>query len=281
MRGRPPPTDPAHPEWDLPCDEAPFAFVDLEMTGLDVERDRVVEICVERVVGGECVGRLDSLVWPGEERAGGASEVHGLTSDALRGAPTFAELAPRVRELLAGAVPVAHAASWDQRFLRAELARLELDLGLEHWIDTLWLSRRSFLFQTHSLAALRGHFGLDAEGSHRASGDVAALREVFRRCAEVLRPVSPRDLWESLSTSDHARAVVMEGLFAAQAAGLPVKIAVRSSGKPVREVVVVVTDVLSDVDPPRAIGYLLPGRGRRELRADRILRIEPLPAKPT
>ena len=41
-----------------------------------------------------------------------------------------------------------------------------------------------------------------------------------------------------------------------------------------------VTEILSDVDPPRAIGYLLPGRGRRELRADRILRIEPLPASP-
>ena len=250
------------------------------MTGLDVERDRVVEICVERVVGGACVGRLESLVWPGEERAGGASEVHGLTCDALRGAPTFAELAPRVNELLAGAVPVAHAASWDQRFLHAELARLELDLNLEHWIDTLWLSRRSFLFPTHSLAALRGQFGLDADGSHRASGDVAALREVFRRCVEVLRPVSPRDLWEILTPSEHARAAVMEGLVAAQASGLPVKIAVRPSGKAAREVVVVVTEILSDVDPPRAIGYLLPGRGRRELRADRILRIEPLPASP-
>lgn len=278
---RPSRTPPAGPSWDLPCEEAPFAFVDLEMTGLDVERDRVVEICVERVVGGECVGRLESLVWPGEERAGGASEVHGLTSDALRGAPTFAELAPQLSVLLAGAVPVAHAASWDQRFLRAELSRLGLELELEHWIDTLWLSRRSFMFPTHSLAALRGQFGLGADGSHRASGDVAALREVFRRCAEVLRPVSPRDLWESLSTSDQARAAVMEGLAAAQAAGLPVKIAVRAAGKPVREVVVVVTEILSDMDPPRAIGYLLPGRGRRELRADRILRIEPLTPEPT
>ena len=31
----------------------------------------------------------------------------------------------------------------------------------------------------------------------------------------------------------------------------------------------------ADLDPPRVIGYQLPGRGRRELRADRILRVDP------
>lgn len=277
---RPVRTRPEGAPWDLPIDEAPFAFVDLEMTGLDVAHDRVVEVCVERVVGGECVGRIDSLVWPGEERAGGASHVHGLSSETLRGAPTFADLAARVSELLDGAVPVAHAASWDARFLHAELGRVGLDLTLEHWIDTLWLSRRAFLFPTHSLTALRGHFGLTPEKSHRAGGDVAAMREVFRRCADVLRPVSARDLWETLSSSDRARSVVMEALVAAKESGVPVKIAVRTAGKPVRELVVVVTEILSDMDPPRAIGYLLPGRGRRELRADRILRIEPLAPEP-
>ena len=44
---------PAGPPWDLPIAEAPLAFVDLEMTGLDAVHDRVVEVCVERVVGGE------------------------------------------------------------------------------------------------------------------------------------------------------------------------------------------------------------------------------------
>ncbi len=230
---RPERTQPEGPPWDLPIDEVPFAFVDLEMTGLDVEHDRVVEVCVERVVGGECVGRVDSLVWPGEERAGGASHVHGLSSERLRGAPVFAELVSQVRGLLDGAIPVAHAASWDARFLRAELGRAGVELPLAHWIDTLWLSRRAFLFPTHSLAALRGHFGLAPEGSHRAGGDVAAMREVFRRCAGVLRPVSARDLWESVASSDRARGVVLGALIAARESGSPVKIAVRSAGRSV------------------------------------------------
>ena len=35
-----------------------------------------------------------------------------------------------------------------------------------------------------------------------------------------------------------------------------------------------ITAIDLGLDPPRVIGYQLPGRGRRELRADRILRIE-------
>lgn len=43
----------------------------------------------------------------------------------------------------------------------------------------------------------------------------------------------------------------------------------------------VLVEIVAGLDPPRVIGYQLPGRGRRELRADRILRIEPVdPAAP-
>jgi hypothetical protein len=35
-----------------------------------------------------------------------------------------------------------------------------------------------------------------------------------------------------------------------------------------------VTDVRTDLDPPQVLGYLLPSRSRRELRADRILALD-------
>jgi DNA polymerase-3 subunit epsilon len=73
---------PPGPPWDVPVERASFAFVDLEMTGLDVTRDRVVEICVDRVVGGERTAFICTLVDPGE-RVGGAAHVHGLDSAML------------------------------------------------------------------------------------------------------------------------------------------------------------------------------------------------------
>ena len=92
------------------------------MTGLDAAHDHVVEVCIERWVGSTRVGSLVSLVMP-PARVGGASHVHGLDAKALASAPPFAELAPRVVELLSGAVIVAHGARWDVSFLEAELLR--------------------------------------------------------------------------------------------------------------------------------------------------------------
>ena len=43
------------------------------------------------------------------------------------------------------------------------------------------------------------------------------------------------------------------------------------------DLVMRLTAVRTDLDPPRVLGYLLASRGRRELRADRILAILPVP----
>src|SRR5271155_435469 len=106
MKRAPPPPG---PPWDLPAAEAPFAFVDLEMTGLDSEKDRVVEICVERWMGGKKRDGVTTLVRP-TDRIGGAAHVHGLDAEALANAPSFTDVAPAVLHALRGAVLVAHAA---------------------------------------------------------------------------------------------------------------------------------------------------------------------------
>lgn len=266
----PPPGDP----WDLPVAEAPLAFVDLEMTGLDAENDRIVEICIERVVGGVRQAYFTSLVNPGE-RAGGASHVHGLDAASLAEAPTFAALADEVIRILDGAVIVAHAAEWDVRFLTAELARCGKPVVFPHYLDTLTLSRRSFSFQSHSLGSLCKEFTIDPGQAHRAASDVAALRVVFDRCIAVISPVSIRDLWEVRIAERSARSAIVSACVAAVEHALPVQLTYRPSRRGPEPLLMILTEVRSDLDPPRVIGYQLPGRGRRELRADRILRVDP------
>src|SRR4051812_32236102 len=109
--GEPPPGSP----WDDPIADAPFAFVDLEMTGLRAGHDRVLEICVERVRGGVVEDQLVSLVQPDGDTFGNA-HIHGIAPEEVLGAPSFAELVPRVLGVLDGAVLVAHAAAWDVAF---------------------------------------------------------------------------------------------------------------------------------------------------------------------
>ena len=284
--GEPPPGAP----WDLPVDETPLVFLDLEMTGLDMQSDRVIEVCAQRVRGETLEGAITTLVDP--EGRFGNDHVHGIERAALAEAPRFADVADRIEQLLDGAVLVAHAAAWDVGFLEAELARAGRSLRLPHYLDTLTLARRAFALPSHSLAALCQEFGVVRTRAHRAGDDVLALREVWRRCVGALSPKSARDLWHVRVGRRHARPdIVAEAVVAAETRQ-PIVVRYRaarrgrraSAGAPgeatpepgIQELDLVVTEVRTDLDPPRVLGYLLPSRGRRELRADRILAIRTL-----
>lgn len=264
------------PPWDLPVADAPLAFVDLEMTGLDAERDRVVEVCVERVVGGVVRDAVRTLVDPGE-RVGGASHVHGLDAAALAGAPSFDHVADRILAALDGAVLVAHAAAWDVKFLVAELGRAGRSAPLTHWLDTLALARRSFAFPSYSLDALCRELAIDRGTAHRADSDVRAMRVLFDRCVGVLHPVSVRDLWEVRVGERRARQAIVDACEAAAKHGAPVVLTYRAARRAPQPLTLVIQEVRADLDPPAVVGYQLPGRGRRQLRTDRILRVEPAP----
>jgi DNA polymerase-3 subunit epsilon len=268
---------PSGPPWDLPLSEAPLAFVDLEMTGLDAKRDRVVEVCIERVRGAGVEERLHSLVRP-EGGETGNVHVHGIDHAALADAPVFVELADRVAALLEGAVLVAHGASWDVAFLEAEMKRAGRAVTVPFYLDTLNLSRRAFGLPKHSLDALRAHFGIACGPAHRADTDVRALRAVFDRCAAALEPTTPRDLWEVRIAERRVREQVLAQCKEAVARGEPVTLVYRARSRAAEPLQMVLTAIDLGLDPPRVIGYQLPGRGRRELRADRILRIEPEPS---
>ena len=266
------------PPWDLPLEEAPLAFVDLEMTGLDPVKDRVVEICVERVRGGVVEQRLHTLVRPETMAAAdavGNVHVHGIDAEALLHAPTFADLKDQVAALFDGAILVAHGASWDVSFLEAEMARAGRPMPLPFYVDTLNLSRRTFSLAKHSLDALREHFGLDRSRAHRADSDVTALRAVWEKCIAVLEPKTARDVWEVRIAQRKARDQILAECTEAIAAGVPVRVVYRPRARPQEPLEMVLVEIVAGLDPPRVIGYQLPGRGRRELRADRILRIEP------
>jgi DNA polymerase-3 subunit epsilon len=271
---RPPAEPPPGPPWDDSLAEAPLAFVDLEMTGLDPAADRVLEICVERVRGGREDGALSSLCQP-EGGAFGNAHIHGIDPDEVARAPSFASLVPRILSLLEGAVLVAHAAAWDVAFLEAELARAGRPVRFAHYLDSLTLSRRAFALPSHRLSALCAEFGIVQGHAHRAASDVASLREVFAKIVSVLSPRTPRDLWHVRVGQRVARPDLVAAAIHAIDHDAAVTVRYRPAHRPPEELVFRVTAVRTDLDPPRVLGYLLPSRSRRELRADRILAIAP------
>ena len=261
--------------WDNPLSDAPLVFLDLEMTGLRPATDRVIEVCAERVRGDKLEASLTTLVRP-EDGAYGNAHVHGIEREALASAPTFAEIAKDLLAVIEGGILVAHAAEWDVTFLEAELARAGIPRRFPFFLDTLVMSRRAFVLPSHGLEALTTHLGIERQRAHRAEDDVRAMREVFRRVVTSLTPDTPRDLWHVRIGQRHARPAVVEAAQAAVDLGKPVRLRYRPAHRGPEDLLFCVTSVRTDLDPPRVLGYLHPSRSRRELRADRILHIEPM-----
>jgi DNA polymerase-3 subunit epsilon len=252
--------------------ETPFAFVDLEMTGLDVKTNRVIEICIVRKRGSVREDSLETLVNPG---AGVAfqTDVHGLDLAALEHAPPFAAVADHVEALLDGAVLVAHAAQWDASFLEAELERLGRSRRFSWYIDTLILARRAMRADSYALQSLADHLGIADRVAHRAADDVRVLCALFDRVCAELSPQSARDLWHVRIAERHARPDILAACVALAATGEPGWVTYRPSHKTPRSFEAIIREVRTDLDPPRVLGYSLPGRGRFDLRTDRILSI--------
>ena len=261
--------------WDDPLGEAPLVFVDLEMTGLKPATDRVIEVCAERVRGDKLEASLTTLVRP-DDGVHGNVHVHGIEQAALASAPTFAEIARDLLRVLEGGIVVAHAAECDVAFLEAELGRAQIPWQFPFFLDTLVMSRRAFVFPSHGLEALSASLGIERQRAHRAADDVFAMREVFRRVVATLTPVTPRDLWHVRVGERHARPAVVEAARAAVELGKPVRLRYRPAHRGPEDLLFCITSVQTDLDPPRVLGYLHPSRSRRELRADRILHIEPI-----
>src|SRR5438445_9121835 len=107
---------------ELPLHEHTFAVVDVETTGLSARMgDRICELAVVIVRGGQIVGQLQSLVNPQKPISRGAAAVNGISDSMVRDAPAFRKVAPELVKALDGAVLVAHNASFDLSFISSEL----------------------------------------------------------------------------------------------------------------------------------------------------------------
>ena len=178
---------------------------DLETTGLEVERDRVLEFCfVELDPDLQEIGRWTKLVDPGVAVSKEIEELTGITTDMVKGQPPFASHAPRIQALVKDAVLIAHNSAFDVPFLHMELLRAgQPGLAPDHpCIDTLVIERH---VNSHRLAEVyKRYAGVPFEGGHRSAADVAATVEVLRRqrtAHAAALPGGGRDLSALLVTS--------------------------------------------------------------------------------
>ncbi|MGE0876118.1 MAG: DUF294 nucleotidyltransferase-like domain-containing protein [Burkholderiales bacterium] len=191
----------------------PAVALDLETTGLDVRRDRVVQVGAVVLSGARILDAqgLDQKIDPEVPVPAAATRIHGLADSDLAGAPRFADFAPALRELLAGHVVIGHQIAFDLAVLRHEAARAGIPWREPLHLDlALLVGALEPALPAPDLETVASRLGVVIHGRHTAHGDAMAAAQAFAALIPKLRQAGIRTLGEARSLSQRRRDLVQK-----------------------------------------------------------------------
>jgi DNA polymerase-3 subunit epsilon len=166
--------------------DRPLIFLDLETTGATATHDRITEIGLVEVECGRFVGEWSTLVNPEMRIPPFIESLTGISNNMVALAPTFGEVAPALKERLAGKLLVAHNARFDYGFLKNEFRRFGIPFSSD-LVCTVKLSRKLFPGHArHNLDTLMERYGITCSARHRALGDARVLWELTQKWLDEL-----------------------------------------------------------------------------------------------
>lgn len=183
-----------------------IAVVDFETTGLGPGNGgRATEVAAVLVKDGCIVDRYASLMNSGAWVPPQIQVLTGITNEMLRDAPPSATVMRELAGFTAGCPLIAHNASFDEGFWRAEMQRAGLDVDPAHqFACTVLLSRRLWPeSRSHALGAMTAFLGLETAGrAHRALADAQVTAQLLLKVQHELARRFALDLGEQ--GVDHA-----------------------------------------------------------------------------
>lgn len=166
-----------------------IVVLDFETTGISPHKgDRITEVAALRVVNGQITERFVSLVNCGVNIPYFITGLTGITQNMVNHAPQVEKVIPHLLEFIGTDPLVAHNAGFDEKFLLAESARLELQPAHRGLICSLKLARRILPHQpSYQLGAIADSIGIQFRGTaHRAEADAEVTVQLFNHLCQYL-----------------------------------------------------------------------------------------------
>lgn len=159
-----------------------FVCLDCETTGLEVDKDRIIELAMVRFTFDGTIDSYETLIDPLMPIPEASIAIHHINDQMVKGKPKITEILPKVFEFVGKSIIVGHGITNDIAFLcaAAKQHQIPCKLASHPYLDTLRMARLYGESPTNSLEKLRQHFNIAEEGAHRAMNDVIVNIEVFK-----------------------------------------------------------------------------------------------------
>ncbi|MDD6810436.1 MAG: 3'-5' exonuclease [Lachnospiraceae bacterium] len=161
-----------------------YVCLDLETTGLDPKKNKIIEIGAVKVIDGRMAGEMETFVNPGIKLEERIVELTGIRDEQLTGAPEIGEVLPELLSFIGEDVLLGHGVLFDYSFVKKAAVNQKLSFE-KKGIDTLKIARK-FLpdLESRSLGFLCRHFAIEHR-AHRALADAKATAALYEKLTEL------------------------------------------------------------------------------------------------
>lgn len=159
----------------------PICFFDLETTGVDVAKDRIVEISIFKVYPN---GNKESKTWlvnPEMKIPFQVSQIHGITDEKVANEPTFKELSGQIYNMIKDAdLAGFNSDRFDIPLLAEELLRAGVDFDMKNRVSVDVQTIFHKMEERTLSAAYKFYCGQTLENAHSAEADTMATYEILK-----------------------------------------------------------------------------------------------------
>lgn len=169
-----------------------YVCLDLETTGLDPKKNKIIEIGAIKVLDGQIVEQLETFVNPGVKLEERIVELTGIRDEQLVNAPEIEEVLPKLLSFIGENILLGHSILFDYSFVKKAAVNRKLSFE-KRGIDTLKIARK-FLpdLESRSLGFLCNHFEIE-HSAHRALADAKATAMLYDQLAELFYEGNEKD----------------------------------------------------------------------------------------
>ncbi|RZT00288.1 3'-5' exonuclease [Aquimarina brevivitae] len=159
----------------------PICFFDLETTGVNISKDRIVEISILKIHPN---GNKESKTWlvnPGIPIPAETTAVHGIDDAKVANEPTFKELAPMINDMIKGCdLGGFNSNRFDIPLLAEELLRADIDFDMKNGVAVDVQTIYHKMEKRTLAAAYKFYCDKNLEDAHSAEADTLATYEVLK-----------------------------------------------------------------------------------------------------
>lgn len=164
----------------------PLVFIDLETTGTQLSQDRIVEIAIIKLNPDGARATKRKLINPQMPIPKASSDIHGITDEMVKDAPSFKQVANEVKQFIGQSDLAGYNSNrFDIPLLMEEFLRAGMEFDMQH-LRLVDVQKVFHMMEQRTLgAAYKFYCDRVLESAHSAEADALATLEVLE--AQVLR----------------------------------------------------------------------------------------------